>query len=221
MIFNRHMRIKKLYKQLFPGYERYLEKELQENDTVLDLGCGKNSPLRHCRVSYSVGIDLFEPYLKESKKKRIHNDYVLADVRNLPFAHKSFDVVACIDILEHLTKKEGYKLIKNVEQIAKKKIIILTPNGFLPQAQYDKNVLQIHKSGWTIDEFKRLGFDVKGINGLKFFRGEKGKPKFKFKLKILNLAVTVLLDLSQKIVSLFPQLAFQLLAVKKLKHEEC
>jgi hypothetical protein len=57
-----------------------------------------------------------------------------------------------------------------MENVAKKKIIIFTPNGFLRQDEYDGDKLQIHKSGWTVDEFKKLGYEVKGINGWKPLR---------------------------------------------------
>ncbi len=62
------------------------------------------------------------------------------------------DAVICIDVLEHLTKKEGLEFIKKMEKWAKKKIIIFT-NGYVPQ-DVDKNPLQIHKSGWSYNEFK-------------------------------------------------------------------
>jgi len=79
---------------------------------VLDLGCGRSSPIRYCPVSYSVGVELFEPYLEESKKMKIHNEYILADIRKVEFKPKSFDCVLALDGLEHLTKKEGLSLIK-------------------------------------------------------------------------------------------------------------
>ena len=119
-----------------------------------------------------------------------------------------------LEVLEHLTKKEGYELIKKMESIAKRKIIISTPNGFLPQEEHDSNKLQIHKSGWTVDEFKNLGYKVEGIGGLKILRkGEK--TEFKYGPRILNLIFS---NLTQKITYRFPRLAFELFAVKKLSN---
>jgi len=78
---------------------------------------------------------------KESKKKQIHNEYILADLRKLEFKPKSFDAILCLEVIEHLTKEEGHDLIKKMEKWARKKIIITTPNG------YDCNPFQTHKSG--------------------------------------------------------------------------
>lgn len=204
-------KLKGFYKKLFPQFYDYLKKELRGCESVLDLGCGRSSPLRYCSVSYSVGVELFEPYLEESKKMKIHNEYILADIIKVKFKPKSFDCILALDVLEHLTKKEGLSLIKKMENIARKKIIIFTPNGFLRQDEYDGDKLQIHKSGWTVDELKKLGYKVKGINGWKPLRKEKAE--FKFRPKIMNLPLS---DLTQKITYHYPKLAFQLLAVKKL-----
>lgn len=205
-------KIKDFYKKLFPQFYDHLKKELKGCKSVLDLGCGRSSPLRYCSVNYSVGVDLFKPYLIESKKMEIHNEYILADIRKVEFKPESFDCVLALDVLEHLAKKEGTSLIKKMENVAKKKIIIFTPNGFLRQDEYDEDKLQIHKSGWTVDEFKKLGYEVKGINGWKPLRKEKAE--FRFRPKIVSLLLS---DLTQKITYHRPRFAFQLLAVKNIK----
>jgi cyclopropane fatty-acyl-phospholipid synthase-like methyltransferase len=117
--------IKTLYTKLFPSWEEELKREFSNSSTVLDLGCGYNSPISHCEISFSVGVELFEPYLRESKKKSIHNQYIKADVREIKFEPNSFDVILCLEVLEHLTKEEGYELIGRMEKWTKEKIIII------------------------------------------------------------------------------------------------
>jgi hypothetical protein len=99
-----------------------------------------------------------------------------------------------------------------MEKWAKKKIIIFTPNGFLRQEECDGNILQIHKSGWTVKEFREFGFKVYGVNGLKFLRKEKAELKFK-PVWLWSL----ISNLSQKVTFYLPELAFQLFAVKEKK----
>ena len=180
----------------------------------MDLGCGYNSLIQICDVPFSVGVELFEPYLEESRKKAIHHQYIKADIRKVEFDSKTFDAVIFLEVLEHLTKEEGYQLIKKAEKWARKQIILTTPNGYLNQDVYDGNHLQEHKSGWDVAELNNLGFKVYGINGWKKLRGERGVIKFR-----PPLLWRVISDLSQKVVNYFPEYGFQLFAVKKLSSE--
>jgi SAM-dependent methyltransferase len=198
--------------KLFTPWTEYLKKELSDCNTVLDLGCGYNSPIQYCNVHYSVGVELFEPYLQESQKKHIHNEYIKADIRNIEFKPKSFDAVLCSEVLEHLTKEEGYELIKKMEKWAIKKIIITTPNEYLWQDGYDNNPMQEHKSGWSVEELENLGFKVFGMNGWKKLKGYKGLIKYKPTFLWQRIS-----DLTQKITYRYPKYAFQLFAIKKLK----
>ena len=172
-------KLKKLYTALFPHYIDHLKRELNGCETVLDLGCGSNSPISFCSIPYCVGVEAFYPYLQESKKKNIHNQYIKADIRKVEFKPKSFDAVVALDVLEHLTAEEGLTLIKKMENWARKKIIVFTPNGYVWQDGYDNNLLQKHKSGWSVEELERLGFKVFGINGWKKLRGYRGSIKYK------------------------------------------
>jgi len=202
---------KPIYQKIFPSLVLYLKRELSNCNTVLDLGCGNNSLLQYCNASFSLGVENFEPYLKENKKKRIHNQYIKADITKIDFKPKSFDAVIAIDVLEHLTKKEGYKLLEKMEKWAKKKIIIFTPNGFVFQDGYDNNPLQEHKSGWEVKELEELGFEVFGMNGWKELRGYKASIKYR-----PIILWRIISDLTQKMVYYYPKLAFQLYAVKKI-----
>lgn len=203
--------LKPFYNRLFLGLVEYLKRELSDCDTVLDLGCGYNSPIQHCNVTFSVGVELFEPYLQESKKKAIHNQYIKADIRKIELKPKSFDAVIAVELLEHLTKEEGHALIKKMETWAGKKVIITTPNGYLWQNGYDNTPLQEHKSGWSVGELQRLGFKVSGMNGWKKLRGYKGGTKYTPPFLWGKLS-----DLSQKITYYYPKLAFQLFATKQI-----
>ncbi len=98
-----------------------------------------------------------------------------------------------------------------MEKVARKRVIIFTPNGFLPQEVFDGNVRQFHKSGWSVEEMRALGFRVTGIMGWKFLRGKKGSLKFSPKT-----FWSLLSTLSQKWVRKRPGWAFQLLCVKEV-----
>ena len=196
------------------SYYKSLEKELTGMKTVLDVGCGSWSPLASVKKSfYSVGIDIHKPSIEEIKKKKIHDAYKIGDLFKIGtyFKPKSFDAVVALDVVEHFEKKESLNLIKQMEKIAKKKVVILTPNGFAKQDAYDGNLFQEHKSGWNISDFRRLGYKVFGIRGLRFLRGGEGGATIKFKPWFLWGAISTL---SPPLCFFKPQIACQLLPVK-------
>ena len=197
------------------SYYKSLEKELSDAKTVLDVGCGNWSPLANVKKTfYSVGIDIHRPSIEEIKKKKIHDEYKVGDVLELSkiFKPKSFDAVVALDVVEHFEKKESLNLIKQMEKIAKKKVVILTPYGFMKQDPLDGNPFQKHRSGWTIAEFDKMGYRLRGIRGFRFIRGEYATIKYKpwFLWGVIS-------TISQFLAYSFPKLAYQLLAVKEIK----
>ena len=148
----------------------------RDAESVLDVGSGKAQPMElinKLKFFFSVGIDLYAPYIKECKRQGIHDDYVIGDACFLPFKRKSFDIVLCLQVVEHLSKSDGLRLIKSVEEIARKQVIISTPASPFRQDEYDDNPLQTHKSSWVPAEFRALGYKVKG-QGLRLVYGERG-----------------------------------------------
>jgi SAM-dependent methyltransferase len=183
-------------------------------ESVLDVGCGKNSPLAKVKKHfYSVGVDLFKESIQKSKKLHIHDEYILCDVTKLDtkIKQKSYDAVIALDLIEHLNKDEGKRLLQSVEKIAKKKVIIMTPNGFYKQEPYEKNPYQIHKSGWSTSDFASLGYTVYGIRGFKQIRGEYATIRWQPWI-LWGLIASV----SQYFLIPFPRFSYQIFAVKNI-----
>jgi len=197
-----------------------LKKELENCQTVLDLGCGPNSPIKHISgIKSSTGVEAFEPYLKESQKNKIHTKYVHSRIKDLKFPAKSFDAVIIIEVIEHLSSKEGLEIIKKAEKWARKKVIISSPNGFWPQKPVDNNPYQKHLSGWSHAKMKSLGYKTRGLAGFKFLRcqsksttmGDDILVSIRYQPKFFWFIIATL---SQLISYYFPSLAFELFSVK-------
>ncbi len=216
----------RIFKKTFPRFVLAtfileIEKHLKDCKTILDVGCGNNSPIGLLEEKYTtIGIDAYKPSITSSEKQKIHNAYILGDIKKLNtlVKKKSFDAVMALDVIEHLEKDAGYKLLDDMERTARKKVILVTPNGFIPQ--YNKeNKLQAHLSGWTVEDFTNRGYQVEGIYGTKFcniLRTDEAelrwKPKFFWAL-VWGILVEITHHLYTK---KNPKYSIGLLAVKKI-----
>jgi SAM-dependent methyltransferase len=197
---------------LFPNWIEVAKREVRGCQSILDLGCGYNSPVQFFDIPQSTGVEIYEAYLTESKRKAIHTDYVQGDIRKLEFPRKSYDAVFASEVLEHMSFIEGSALLGMMEWWAREKVIVTTPNGHLWQDAYDGNPFQAHQSAWTTQDFQRRGYRVQGMSGLKMIRGYKGqltlRPEF------LGMRVA---SLTHKVTRYVPQLDFQLLSIKDMR----
>jgi len=80
-------------------------------------------------IPFSVGVEWYLPYLQESKRYGIHSQYIYADIRKIEFKKKSFDTVIALNVLEHLTKQEGFALLNKMEKWANKKVLATIHQG--------------------------------------------------------------------------------------------
>lgn len=191
--------MKKIIKDIYHHFEKigskiffekyFIEKEIRlirnlakDCETILELGAGQNSYYHVPGRKYKItGFDIYEPSLIKAKENGKIDDYIVGNVLDIGqiFNEDSYDLVCAFDLIEHLKKNNGYELIKNMEIIARKRIVIFTPNGFLPQPPSEDNPFQEHLSGWNYNEMVSLGFTVIGFNGHKIFRGMYAKPKIR------------------------------------------
>jgi len=88
-----------------------------DGKTLLDIGCQDISVYNSLKNSYSITLADFFPSNKLIKKE---------DVQNLSFKNKSFDIVLCQEVLEHV--ENPVKAIHELKRITKKQLIISVPN---------------------------------------------------------------------------------------------
>lgn len=141
---------------------------------MLDVGCGASRTMRQLGVSHPVGIEGYKPSVDEAKKLNTHDEIVHGDVRELEryFRPKQFDACVALDVIEHLPKPDGVKMMQAMEKVAIKKVVFFTPSGFLPQKHSANDDLQEHLSGWEPSEMTGYGYKVSGLLGPKKLRGE-------------------------------------------------
>ncbi len=152
------------------------------------------------------------PYLRQCRKDRIHNAYIQGDVRQLPFADNSFDIVICLEVLEHLEREDGEKLLKELERVAKRQVILSTPVGKYKQGVFDGNPHQEHKYIWNPDEMKEKGYRIKGI-GLRNLGGKAGVESQHS--QAVQWLVNILWVLTGPFTHYFPGMAGDMVCIKR------
>lgn len=196
-----------------------LGKALKDCESVLDLGCGYDSPVqKYPWLKYKVGVEIFEPYLEQSKQKNIHNQYILSNLKDINFPPKSFDAVILISVIEHLPKQEALDLIKKAEKIAIKKVILVCPNGVCNQKfHHHGNKYQEHLCEFNAEELLALQYKTYGLGGLKkLMTGESTESHILSGVKYRpQLLFFIINGFFQMFIYYLPKYSFGLIAVKK------
>lgn len=205
------------------SYMKLLRDGIGEAKTILDLGCedGRLLTLLSDGKNWQVtGVDIFQKNVRETAKKKIYIKAIKGDVvetsKKLIREKRKFDVVFCSQVIEHIERKKGEELLSIVDKLARKKIIMGTPRGFMeqPEVFLGNNPHQVHKSGWSEDDFRKRGYSVYGI-GFGPVWSEEGLGRTYS--KPLALLASIISYAFSPIVYYFPVLAAGILCFKEIK----
>jgi SAM-dependent methyltransferase len=191
-----------------------LARALRGCDSVLDVGCGATSPLAAtARPRLAIGMDVSTADLRRAQRDGWHHALVRGDVRDVArlFAPASFDAVVALDVIEHLPRDAALRALCDLERVARRRLVVVTPNGFVPQAGTPENPFQEHLCGFTVDDMRERGFAVTGTYGLRVLLGPYAGVRWQPAPLWRRVA-----DLSALATARLPRLAFSLLCVKEV-----
>lgn len=155
-----------------PGVAHILDAIPTEAHSLLDVGCGRGLIGALCRIyrtmDLQVGIDGYAPALELGRRHRFYDESIELELTRgaLPFDDASFDVVTCIEVIEHLERDDGLRLLDELERVGRC-VVVSTPNGWLEQDELEGNALQRHRSAWRVRDFTSRGYTVRGIGGMR------------------------------------------------------
>lgn len=145
---------------------------LEEGDNILDLGCGTAQHTLHL-WKRCVYVDAYGPYLKEILKQKPWAHVLMVELPiylEIVVPGTKWDVVLALDVVEHLERKAAEEMVGLMEDLARKKVVILTPVGFLQQADgldWGKGnpKWQKHRCGFKREYFEKRGYEIKTFPG--------------------------------------------------------
>lgn len=108
-------------------YKKLINYYAKDTTSILDIGCGDGQLLKNICGKVKVGTDISKGICRNVQK----NDFflIIADSEYLPIKNNYFDMVTCINVIEHVSNEES--LIKEAKRVLKKGglLILITPNG--------------------------------------------------------------------------------------------
>lgn len=172
--YQKHTSKNPIQRFLIARYFKKLQSLFPANfSSVLDVGCGEGFLLRilPATVENYVGIDYNEDALRfaENSKNQIQISKQIQNIKfqkenvyKLSFKDNSFDLVTCLEVLEHLDDYE--KALLEIKRVAKKYVILSVPHepwfqmsNFL-RGKYLKTLGNHpeHINKWNPRQFKQL-----------------------------------------------------------------
>jgi len=129
---------------------------------VLDVGCGMNLPLammfytNKFKPKYYCGLDIRTKFEKSKADFNFRVDTLggfdvtkESDWDKLESARISWDIVSCLEVIEHMPKSAGLRLLENLSVYSSKKSII-----FLSTPCYNGSKAGNHIYEWGYDELR-------------------------------------------------------------------
>ena len=143
--------------------------KIPNSQTVLDVGCGRGQfgflIKSRKNIKTLVGLDIWKPHLSKLSQFQVYDHLIQTRIPPMPLKNKSVDVSLACEILEHLTRDEGIKLLEDLERITNNLIIVSTPQNY-PQDIVYGNIYERHLTEWACQEFEKYGFDTTIISTL-------------------------------------------------------
>lgn len=136
-------------------------------ETLLDVGCAEGFVLQHI-LQYSglhifaQGVDIDREAIDRGRMLHPTLSFQVANIYNLPFCDRSFDLVLCLQVLEHLDFPE--QALIELVRVSRAFCLLGVPNEpFFRMANLlrGKNILRLgndveHLHNWSKGSFLRL-----------------------------------------------------------------
>lgn len=160
--YEKHTSKNPLKKYFFNNFENNLVSLIGplNPQKILDAGCGEGFTLQRLyelKIGKELeGIDASRIAIQTGKKLYPHLNIKIGDIYNLPYKNDSFDLITCMEVLEHL--ENPVKALKEIERVSSKFALFTVPNEPLftifNYTRWGQDIGHINK--WSSSQFKKL-----------------------------------------------------------------
>ncbi|MEO2117008.1 MAG: class I SAM-dependent methyltransferase [Methanocaldococcus sp.] len=138
--------------------------ENKEDFLVLDCGCGFGAFYNLTKNFNTIYLDISLNLLKKFKLKERK---ICANILYLPFKDNTFDLVLCINVLEHVNYINALNEIKRVlKNNGHLIVVVVNKNGLIKEEIF--NDFEIFHKPLSIEDFKINGFKIVYSNSIYF-----------------------------------------------------
>ncbi|ABR56084.1 class I SAM-dependent methyltransferase [Methanococcus aeolicus] len=133
-----------------------------KNNLILDCGCGHGSYYNLTKEYNAIYFDFSTNLLKKFEKKHnLKTNKICGDISNLPFKDNSFDLILCINVLEHI--KDYKKALMEIKRVLKPNamaiIVVVNKESCINEDIFNDFVVY-HRPLKKSDFNNLMGFDL-------------------------------------------------------------
>jgi len=116
-----------LWRQINEDHTRIIKEHVKDTDTVLDAGCAYGRMSEIIPGDYT-GIDFSRDFIEDAKRLYPDKKFLVADLKDLPFKDKEFDIAVVVSIrhmiIANLGQEVWDKMQKELIRTCKKVLIL-------------------------------------------------------------------------------------------------
>lgn len=172
------MELLKLYDEVYINYDNYnssilnksgkkqiyVDNFINKNDKILDIGCGSGYTLKRL---YNKGYDIFGIDFSRECCNRYLKDFPHECVSILDYCNRStivYDVILCIDVLEHIPYNQIDNTLFNILGISNKALFGIANHSDI-KCGVELHIIQ-EKVDWWLKKINTFYVRVKYIDSL-------------------------------------------------------
>jgi len=145
---------------------RLIEKEIDQVDSIIDLGCGNGNYAKALRLKCRklIGIDMSVDLAHHCRLLDVYDEILQTTVPPIKADDNSVDILFASEVLEHVADLKGMRA--EMDRVSRKKIILTVPNPIYPFFYEDPtHVLKysIKSLVHELNKSKKFKFKARGL----------------------------------------------------------